>query len=150
MQDSVGRFDVMFRLLRVIPRAAKLVTALAAPWALACAGARTAGPNGQPEAVPVFLPGERVECLFEVIGELTVQGPFRARGDTDGGSREALMRGVRLEVGREGMESGADAVMIREVRYEQGPSVARDDTPEIVTVEGLLLSFQDSACVPGG
>ena len=76
--------------------------------------------------VPVFLPGERVDCLFEV-----------------------LLQGVRLEVGREVAGSGADAVMIRELLYDRDSAVAEDDAPEIIAVEGMLLSFVDPACVPG-
>ena len=38
MQDSAGRFEVMFRLPCAISRAAKMLTALSLPWALACAG----------------------------------------------------------------------------------------------------------------
>ena len=99
--------------------------------------------------VPVFLPGERVDCLFEVLGEVTVQGPFAARDDIAGGSREVILQGVRLEVGREVAGSGADAVMIRELLYDRDSAVAEDDAPEIIAVEGMLLSFVDPACVPG-
>lgn len=137
------------RLPWAIPGAARVLTALVAPWFFACAGAGTAGLDGLSEVVPVFLPGERVDCLFEVVGEVTVRGPFRARDDIDGGSREILMRGVRLKVGREGAASGAHAVMVREVLYEQEPTAAEDNTPEIISVEGILLSFVDPTCVPG-
>jgi len=96
--------------------------------------------------VPVFLPGERVDCLFEVVGELTVQGPFEARDDADGGSREAFLQGVRLGVGQEAAESGADAVMLREFLYDRDSAAAENDAPEIVAVEGMLISFVDPAC----
>ncbi len=99
--------------------------------------------------VPVFLPGEQVDCLFEVVGEVTVQGPFRARDDIEGGSREGILQGIRLEVGREVAGSGADAVMVRELLYERDSAAAEDDAPAIVAVEGILLSFVDPTCVPG-
>lgn len=124
-----------------------MLTAVSVPWVLACAAVGTSDPPG---LVPVFLPGERVECLFEVIGELTVQGPFRARDDIDGGSREAILEGVRLDVGREAAGSGAHAVMVREVLYDRDHTAVDDNTPGIIAVEGLLLSFMDPACVPGG
>ena len=98
--------------------------------------------------LPVYLPGERVECLFEVMGELTVEGPFRVVDDVDGGYREAVLEGVRLEVSRRALESGADAVMVRELLYDRDPGAIEDDPPEIITVEGMLLSFVDPACVP--
>ena len=100
--------------------------------------------------VPVFLPGERVDCLFEVMGEVTVEGPFRVPDDIEGGYREAVLEGVRLEVSRRALASGADAVMVRELRYDRDPAATDDDAPEIVAVEGMLLSFVDPACVPGG
>ncbi len=121
-------------------KSAKLLTALSAPLALACAGGAM--------LVPVFLPGERVECLFEVIGEVTVEGPFRAVDDIEGGPREAAMQGVRLEVSQQAVESGADAVMVREFLYDRDSAAIEDDPPEIVAVEGMLLSFVDPACVP--
>ncbi len=99
--------------------------------------------------VPVFLPGERVDCLFEVLGEVTVQGPFRSRDDIEGGSREVILQGVRLEVGQDVAGSGADAVMIRELLYDRDSAATEDDAPEIIAVEGMLLSFVDPACVPG-
>ena len=99
--------------------------------------------------VPVFLPGEQVDCLFEVVGEVTVQEPFRARDDIEEGSREVILQGVRLEVGQEVAGSGADAVMIRELLYDRDSAVAEDDAPEIIAAEGILLSFVDPACVPG-
>ena len=99
--------------------------------------------------VPVSLPGEQVDCLFEVVGEVTVQGPFRARDDIEGGSREVILQGVRLEVGQEVAGSGADAVMIRELLYDRDSAVAEDDAPEFIAAEGILLSFVDPACVPG-
>ena len=98
--------------------------------------------------VPVFLPGEQVDCLFEVVGEVTVQGPFGARDDIEGGSREVLLQGVRLQVGQEAAGSGADAVMVRELLYDRDSAAAEDDAPEIIAVEGMLLSFVDPACVP--
>ena len=142
MQDSAGRFEVMFRLPCAISRAAKMLTALSVPWALACAGG--------PDLFPVFLPGDRVECLFEVIGEVTVRGPFRAGDDVPEGSREAVLQGVRLEVSRRVAESEADAAMVREFIYDRDSTAAEDSTPEIIAVEGMLLSFVDPACVPGG
>ena len=83
------------------------------------------------------------------MGEVTVRGPFRARDDVDGGSRDALLREIRLTVGREGAEAGAHAVMVREVEYEEERTAAEDNTPEIVAVQGMLLSFVDPSCVPG-
>ncbi len=99
--------------------------------------------------VPVFLPGEQVDCLFEVVGEVTVQGPFRAGDDIEGGSREVILQGIRLEVGREAAGSGADAVMVRQLLYDRDFVAAEDDAPEIIAVEGMLLSFVDPTCVPG-
>ncbi len=99
--------------------------------------------------VPVFLPGEEVDCLFEVVGEVTVEGPFRADDDIEGGSREAILQGVRLGVGEEVAGSGADAVMVRELLYDRNFVAAEDDAPEIIAVEGMLLSFVDPTCVPG-
>ncbi len=141
MQDSAGRFEVMFRLPCAISRAAKMLTALSAPWALACAGG--------PGLFPVYLPGDRVECLFEVIGDVVVQGPFRAGDDVPEGSREAVLQGVRLEVSRRVAESGADAAMVREFIYDVGTAGAEASTPEIIAVEGMLVSFVDPTCVPG-
>ncbi len=126
------------RLSGASSRITKTLVALSAPLAMACAGAAM--------PVPVFLPGERVDCLFEVVGELTVQGPFGARGDDDGGSREVFLQGVRLGVGQEAAESGADAVMLREFLYERDSAAAENDAPEIVAVEGMLISFVDPAC----
>ncbi len=79
---------------------------------------------------PVFLPGERVNCLFEVVGEVTVQGPFPARDDVEAGSGGVVMQGVRLEVSRAVARSGADAVMLRELVYDRdaglpGPTLPR-------------------------
>jgi hypothetical protein len=119
---------------RPLSQSMKLLATLSAPWALGCAGA----------SVPVFLPGERVECLFEVIGDVTVRGPFRFDDDIEGGS----LQGVRLEVGRQAFESGVDAVMVRELIYERDAAAAGDDAPEISAVEGMLLSFVDPTCVP--
>ena len=119
-----------------------MLTALSATWALACAGG--------PGLFPVYLPGDRVECLFEVIGDVTVRGPFRAGDDVPEGSREAMMQGVRLEVGRRVAESGADAAMVREFIYDPDTGAAETSIPEIIAVEGILLSFVDPACVPGG
>ena len=128
--------------------AAKVSTVLSGPWVLACAVLGAPGSSDRPGPVPVFLPGERVECLFEVVGEVTVQGPFEARDDIDGAARELILEGVRLEVGREAAGSGAHAVMVREVLFEEDPNAAEADTPEITAVEGMLLSFVDPACVP--
>ncbi len=97
---------------------------------------------------PVFLPGERVNCLFEVVGEVTVQGPFPARDDVEAGSGGVVMQGVRLEVSRAVARSGADAVMLRELVYDRDPGAAGADAREIIAVEGMLLSFVDPTCVP--
>ena len=132
MQDSA----------RAVSKAAKMLITLTAPWALACAGGAS--------LVPVYLPGDRVECLFEVIGDVTVRGPFRAVDDAPEGSREAILQGVRLEVSRRVAESGADAAMVREFIYDTDSAAAETSTPEIIAVEGILLSFVDPACVPGG
>ena len=137
MQDSAGRFEVMFRLPCAISRAAKMLTALSVPWALACAGG--------PGLFPVYLPGDRVECLFVVV-----RGPFRAGDDVPEGSREAVLQGVRLEVSRRVAESEADAAMVREFIYDRDSAASENSTPEIIAVEGMLLSFVDPACVPGG
>lgn len=98
--------------------------------------------------VPVYLPGERVDCLFEVMDEVTVEGPFRVRNDVDGGYREAVLEAVRLALSRQALVSGADAVMVRELRYDRDPAGIEDDAPEIIAVEGMLLSFVDPTCVP--
>lgn len=121
-------------------RSARLLTMLSGPLALACAGGAM--------VVPVYLPGERVECLFEVMDDVTVEGPFRVPDDVEGGYREAVLEGVRLEVSRRAFELGADAVMIRELRYDRDAAATEDDAPEIIAVEGMLLSFVDPTCVP--
>ena len=131
----------MFRLPSPISRAAKILTVLSMPVAFACAGGAL---------VPVFLPGERVDCLFEVVGEVTVQGPFRGPDDGDGTSREVVLEGVRLEMGQEAAASGADAVLVRELLYDRASTAAGDGPAEIVAVEGMLVSFVDPACAPGG
>ena len=120
--------------------ATKLLSALSAAWAFACAGGAM--------LAPVFLPGERVDCLFEVVGEVTVQGPFPVPDDGEPGSRDAVMQGVRLEVSRAVARSGADAVMLRELVYDRDARAAGADAPEIIAVEGMLLSFVDPTCVP--
>ena len=97
--------------------------------------------------IPVFLPGEPVECLFQVIGDVTVEGPFRAVDDVGVGPREAILQGVRLEVSRQADRLGADAVMVRELLYDRDAVVTEDGPPEIVAVEGMLLSFVDPTCV---
>lgn len=119
---------------------AKRLTALSASLAMACAGGAM--------LVPVYLPGERVDCLFEVMDEVTVEGPFRVRNDVDGGYREAVLEAVRLALSRQALVSGADAVMVRELRYDRDPAGIEDDAPEIIAVEGMLLSFVDPTCVP--
>jgi hypothetical protein len=119
---------------------AKLVVVLGAPWTLACAGGGA--------LVPVFLPGERMDCLFEVVGDVTVQGPFQGGDADDDAARDAILQDVRREVGREAAGSGADAVMIRELLYDRD-ATSTGDAPEIVAVEGMLVSFVDEACVPG-
>ncbi len=133
--------------LRVQPprasfRAAKMLVMLTVPLALSCAG------NAM--LVPVFLPGERMDCLFEVVGEVTVQGPFGTGGDGDGPSRDVVMQSVRLEVGQEAAGTGADAVMIRAFQYDRDSSAAEDNAPEIIAVDGMLVSFVDPTCVPDG
>ena len=135
---------MMFRLPCGILKAVKKRTALSAlglPWVLACAGTVN--------VLPVYLPGDPVECLFEVIGDMTVPGPFRAEDDVPGGAREAMLQGVRLEVGRSVADSGADAALVREFIYDADAVGAEASTPEIVAVEGMLVSFVDPACVPG-
>jgi hypothetical protein len=52
-------------------------------------------------------------------------------------------------VGEEVAGSGADAVMVRELLYDRNFVAAEDDAPEIIAVEGMLLSFVDPTCVPG-
>lgn len=138
MAGSVGGAEAMFRIPSTVSRAAKILTVLSAPLALACTSAM----------LPVFLPGERVDCLFEVVGELTVPGPFPARDDLDGAPREVVLQGVRLEVGQEAAGSGADAVMVRELVYDRDLVAAENDAPEIIAVEGMLVSFVDPACIP--
>lgn len=142
MQDSAGRFEVMFQFPLSISQAVKMLPVLSVPWVLACAGG--------PSLFPVYLPGDRVECLFEVVGDVTVRGPFRARYDVPEGSREAMLQGVRFEVSRRVAESGADAAMVREFSYDPDSGTAETSIPEITAVEGILLSFVDPACVPGG
>ena len=61
-----------------------------------------------------------------------------------------MLQAVRLEVGRRTAQSGADAAMVREFIYELDPATAEAGPPEIVAVEGMLISFVDPACVPGG
>jgi hypothetical protein len=100
--------------------------------------------------VPVFLPGERMDCLFEVVGEVTVQGPFGTGDDGDGPSRDAVLQSVRLEVGQEAAGTGADAVMVREFHYDRDSPAAENNTPEIDAVDGMLVSFVDPTCVPDG
>ena len=139
MQSEPLRGKVRARLPRAISKSAKLLAALMAPLALGCAAAMP---------LPVFLPGERVECLFEVIGDVTVEGPFRAVDDTEGGSREAILEGVRLEVGQQAVESGADAVMVRELLYRRDAAAAEAGPPEITAAEGMLISYVDPACAP--
>jgi len=124
-----------------LSKAAKMLIALSVPWVLACAGT--------PNVLPVYLPGDPVECLFEVIGDVTVSGPFRAVDDVPGGAREAMLQGVRLEVGRRVAGSGADAAMVREFIYDTDTAGAEASTPEIIAVEGMLVSFVDPACLPG-
>jgi hypothetical protein len=96
--------------------------------------------------IPVFLPGEPVECLFEVMGDMTVEGPFQAADDIEGGSREAILEGVRLEVGQQAVASGADAVMIRELLYRRDAAAAEAGAPEIMAAEGMLISYVDPTC----
>ena len=64
------------------------------------------------------------------------------------GIREVILEGVRLEVGRQTVDSGADAVMVRELVYRSDPAVAASDFPEIVAAEGILLHFVDPGCLP--
>ena len=120
-----------------LSKSTKLLATLIAALALGCAGAMP---------LPVFLPGERVECLFEVMGDVTVEGPFEAADDVEGGSREAFLEGVRLEVGQQAVESGADAVMIRELLYRRDAAAAEAGAPEIMAAEGMLISYVDPAC----
>ena len=140
MGDSTGVREVRVRLSGVVSRSVTLLTAMSAPLALACAGGSL--------RMPVYLPGERVECLFEVVGDVTVEGPFRVLDDVDGGYREGVLEGVRLKVSQQALASGADAVMVRELRYDRDPAAIADDAPEIIAAEGMLLSFVDPACVP--
>lgn len=44
----------------------------------------------------------------------------------------------------------ADGAMVREFIYEPDSVVAEASTPAIVAVEGMLISFVDPACAPGG
>ena len=81
-------------------------------------------------------------------GDVTVEGPFRAVDDVEGGPREAILQGVRLEVGQQAAESGADAVMVRELVYERDAATAEASSPEIIAVAGMLVSFVDPVCVP--
>lgn len=142
MLGNAREDEMRDRFSRAISGVAKTLVALSAPWVMACAGGAM--------LVPVFLPGERVDCLFEVVGEVTVQGPFGARDNGDGGAREVILQGVRLEMGQEAARSGADAVMVRELLYDRDSAAAEAGAPEIIAVEGMLLSFVDPACVPSG
>ena len=78
-----------------------------------------------------------------------MQGPFPVQDDGDGASREVILQGVRLEVGREAADSGADAVMVREFLYDRDSTAAGADAPEIIAVAGMLVSFVDPACAGG-
>ena len=137
MPAEAGRGSVRAEAGRVSVPAKRALIALTA-LALGCAGA----------PLTVFLPGERVECLFEVMGNVIVEGPFDAGDDEEGGAREAMLEGIRLEVGRETVGSGADAVMVRELLYQTDPAVIENDTPQIVAAEGMLLRFVDPGCLP--
>ncbi len=146
---SGGGALVISRLSRVASRTVKAATLLSTPAIVACAVIGSQGTSSLAVPVPVFLPGESVDCLFEVIGEVTVQGPFEVPDDIDGGSRQPILDRVRLDVGREGAESGANAVMIREIQYDENSTATRASRPLITAVEGMLLSFVDPACVAG-
>ena len=139
MQGEPARGKAGTLLPRALSISSMLLAGLIAALALGCAGAMP---------VPVFLPGERVDCLFEVIGDVTVEGPFRAVDDVEGGPREAILEGVRLKVGQQAAESGADAVMVRELVYERDAATAEASSPEIIAVAGMLVSFVDPVCVP--
>ena len=65
------------RLSRAFSKATRVATVLTASSTLACAVVGSQGASARLGPVPVFLPGEQVECLFEVIGEVSVEGPIR-------------------------------------------------------------------------
>ena len=94
--------------------------------------------------MPVFLPDEQVGCLFEVLGTVTVQGPFPAANN--GGDTSAMMDAVRSKLGVEAARADADAVLVRRFIYDRDRPVSRDELPTPLAVEGVLLEFVDPDC----
>lgn len=96
-------------------------------------------------AVPVFLPDERVTCLFEVLGTVTVQGPFPAT-NRGGDTSATMMDGVRAKLGVEAARADADAALVRRLIYDRDQTPALGNPPLLLAVEGVLLHFVDPAC----
>ncbi len=87
-----------------------------------------------------------VEFGLDLFARVLVEGPFQAADGIEGGSREAILEGVRLEVGQQAVGSGADAVMVRELLHRRDAAAAEAGAPEIMAAEGMLISYVDPAC----
>ena len=87
-----------------------------------------------------------VEFGLELFARVLVegQGPFQAADGIEGGSREAILEGVRLEVGQQAVGSGA--VMVRELLHRRDAAAAEAGAPETMAAEGMLISYVDPAC----
>tara|TARA_B100001146_G_C16124034_1_gene409291 strand:- start:20 stop:259 length:240 start_codon:yes stop_codon:yes gene_type:complete len=75
-----------------------------------------------------------------------VEGPFQAADGIEGGSREAILGGVRLEVSQQAVGADADAVMVRELLHRRDAAAAEAGAPETMAAEGMLISYVDPAC----
>ena len=77
-----------------------------------------------------------------------MEGPFQAADGIEGGSREAILGGVRLEVSQQavGADADADAVMVRELLHRRDAAAAEAGAPETMAAEGMLISYVDPAC----
>ena len=95
--------------------------------------------------MPVFLPDEQVGCLFEVLGTVTVRGPFRARND-GGNTSVTMMDAVRSKLGIEAARADADAALVRRFTYDRDRPLSPGELPTPLAVEGVLLKFVDSDC----
>jgi hypothetical protein len=100
---------------------------------------------GTGRTVPVFLPDEQVACLFEVLGTVTVQGPFPTR-NRGGDASATMMDGVRAKLGVEAARADADAALVRRLIYDRDRTPALGEPPLLLAVEGVLLDFVDPAC----
>jgi hypothetical protein len=96
-------------------------------------------------AVPVFLPDEQVACLFEVLGTVTVQGPFPTT-NRGGDTSATMMDGVRSKLGVEAARADADAALVRRLIYDRNRTPSPGEPPLLLAVEGVLLHFVDPAC----